>query len=321
MGAQQPSQSGGGAGGGLTDAQLRAAAVPMSLADGVDANAGSTTDAAVITDSNGTLSAKIRGLVKLLASVISGGKVLVTTDPITGSVTVSNFPADQLVHATNLDVALSTRTKPADQQHVIVDSSASIAVTGPLTDAQLRASAVPISGNVGVIGNVEVVNDVGNPLPVSGTVTANAGTNLNTSALALDSTVAKDASLTTIDTDIKATQPRSITSIVPGVGATNLGKAEDAASADGDVGVASLGVRQPIPVTTTNAVGDYAFLSMDDQGRLWINSDVLMAQMQRSNELLQQLLVEMRINNFYLPAGLNVPTDADQLRSDPYFSN
>jgi len=30
----------------------------------------------------------------------------------------------------NIDVALSTRTKPADQQHVIVDSSASVAVTG-----------------------------------------------------------------------------------------------------------------------------------------------------------------------------------------------
>jgi hypothetical protein len=45
----------------------------------------------------------------------------------------------------NLDVALSTRTKPADQQHTIIDSSASIAVTGPLTDTQLRASAVPVS--------------------------------------------------------------------------------------------------------------------------------------------------------------------------------
>lgn len=67
-----------------------------------------------------------------------------------------------------LDVALSTRTKPADQQHVIVDSSSSIGVTGPLTDAQLRATAVPISG----------------------TVTSNAGTNLNTSALNLESTQA-----------------------------------------------------------------------------------------------------------------------------------
>lgn len=53
-------------------------------------------------------------------------------------------------------------------------------VVGPLTDTQLRAS----------------------PVPVSGTVTANAGVNLNTSALALDSTVAKDASLTTINTSV-----------------------------------------------------------------------------------------------------------------------
>lgn len=58
----------------------------------------------------------------------------------------------------NIDVALSTRTKPSDQQHVIVDS--------------------------GVV--------IPNPLPVSQSgswsVTANAGTNLNTSALFLDAT-------------------------------------------------------------------------------------------------------------------------------------
>ncbi len=45
----------------------------------------------------------------------------------------------------NLDVALSTRTKAADQQHVVVDSSASVPVTGPVTDAQLRASSIPVS--------------------------------------------------------------------------------------------------------------------------------------------------------------------------------
>lgn len=54
----------------------------------------------------------------------------------------------------NIDVALSTRTKPADTQ------------------------------------------------TVAGTVTANAGTNLNTSALALDSTVAKDATISTTNTEI-----------------------------------------------------------------------------------------------------------------------
>lgn len=43
----------------------------------------------------------------------------------------------------NLDVLLSTRTKPADAQHVIVDSG----VTTGLTDTQLRASAVPVSNS------------------------------------------------------------------------------------------------------------------------------------------------------------------------------
>lgn len=49
----------------------------------------------------------------------------------------------------------------------IQDGGNSITVDGPLTDTQLRAT----------------------PVPVSGTVTANAGTNLNTSALALDTSV------------------------------------------------------------------------------------------------------------------------------------
>jgi hypothetical protein len=42
-------------------------------------------------------------------------------------------------------------------------------VSGPLTDVQLRAAAVPISGNVGVTGAVEIANDAGNAIPVSGT--------------------------------------------------------------------------------------------------------------------------------------------------------
>lgn len=41
----------------------------MTIADGADAAVGATTDAAVVTDANGTLSGKLRGLVKILASV------------------------------------------------------------------------------------------------------------------------------------------------------------------------------------------------------------------------------------------------------------
>lgn len=59
----------------LTDAQLRASAVsvavsnfpgtqPVSLADGADVTEGALADAAVITDTTGTISGKLRGLVK-----------------------------------------------------------------------------------------------------------------------------------------------------------------------------------------------------------------------------------------------------------------
>lgn len=58
------------------------------------------------------------------------------------------------------------------------------------------------SVNVGNFPATFGVTQSTSPWVISGTVTANAGTNLNTSALALDSTVAKDASLTTINTSV-----------------------------------------------------------------------------------------------------------------------
>lgn len=45
--------------------------------------------------------------------------------------------------------------------------AAAVPVSGVLTDAELRAAPVPVSGTLGISGAVEVTNDVGNPLPVS----------------------------------------------------------------------------------------------------------------------------------------------------------
>jgi hypothetical protein len=72
------------------------------------------------------------------------------TQTVSGSVSVSNFPATQAVSATDLDI----RNLVFATDRVDISGSSNVAVTGPLTDAQLRAT----------------------PVPVSGTVTANAGT-------------------------------------------------------------------------------------------------------------------------------------------------
>jgi hypothetical protein len=58
-------------------------------------------------------------------------------------------------------------------------------------------------------------------------------------------------------------------SVTPGTGAANLGKAEDAAAADGDVGVFVLSVRQDAPAGSTSADGDYQAIKTDSLGRMW----------------------------------------------------
>lgn len=57
---------------------------------------------------------------------------------------------------------------------------------------------------------------------------------------------------------------------VPGVGATNLGKAEDAVAGDGDTGVAILGVRQDTPASSVSASGDYMVPQLSNLGQMWV---------------------------------------------------
>lgn len=61
----------------------------------------------------------------------------------------------------------------------------------------------------------------------------------------------------------------SITSVVPGTGATNLGKAEDAVHASGDVGVMMLGVRTDTPASLAGATGDYTAPIFDSLNHQW----------------------------------------------------
>lgn len=63
------------------------------------------------------------------------------------------------------------------------------------------------------------------------------------------------------------------TSITPGTGALNLGKAEDAAHTSGDVGVMALGVRASVAtdLSAGGTNGDYVPPQFDANGRMWTN--------------------------------------------------
>lgn len=60
-----------------------------------------------------------------------------------------------------------------------------------------------------------------------------------------------------------------VLSIIPGTGATNLGKAEDAAHTTGDTGVMALTVRAATPTATAGTNGDYQALITDTTGQLF----------------------------------------------------
>jgi hypothetical protein len=60
-------------------------------------------------------------------------------------------------------------------------------------------------------------------------------------------------------------------SVVPGTGATNLGKAEDDPHVNGDVGVMALGVRKDTGATIAATDGDYSPLQVDASGNLRVN--------------------------------------------------
>lgn len=59
-----------------------------------------------------------------------------------------------------------------------------------------------------------------------------------------------------------------VTSVIPGTGATNLGKAEDAAHTTGDTGVLGLAVRRDANTSLVDTDGDYAPLQVNSAGSL-----------------------------------------------------
>ncbi len=117
--------------------------------------------------------------------------------------------------------------------------SGTVATDG-LTDTELRATPVPISGNVDVLGAVEIMNDAGNPIPVNGTVTITDGSG----PVTVDGTVA------------------TTSAILDPLVAT-----EDVALASGHKGIPVFYIRHDADTSLVDADGDAAAPHVDSLGR------------------------------------------------------
>ena len=285
-------QAGGGGGGAVT------------IADGADVAQGALADAAVVTDAAGTISGKLRGLVKwayerMPASL--GQKLMASSFPVT-------IASDQTALAVSGTVAVTQSTVPWAEN--VSQFGGNVVVTG-----------TGVSG-VG-IPRVTVASD--------SSITANAGTNLNTSLLLLDTTFTgrintqgqktSAASTPIVIASDQSAVPVTVSALVPGTGATNLGKAEDSLAVEGDTGVAMLGVREDILLVDQASSGDYGWLKLDNKGRLYIAADLMQAQLEAQINLLRELVTETKVHTSLLVTGLNVRDDVELYRADPYYQS
>lgn len=198
-------------------------------------------------------------------------------------------------------------TVPADPFGVNADAASA---TGSIS-AKLRfiaATGIPVTALPASTNTIEVVGDVahdaaaaGNPILNAGYASAAAPTDvsadgdavrlwaLRSGALASQPTFAgvlavagngasgtgvQRVTIANDSTGVLATVSNVATigtSVTPGTGATNLGKAEDAAHTSGDVGVLALGVRRDADTTPVSADGDYQAMMFDANGYLKVN--------------------------------------------------
>jgi hypothetical protein len=158
---------------------------------------------------------------------------------------------------------------------VAVDASGTtVSVTGPLTNTELRAAHVDVDASqVGTwnIGNVSGTVSLPTGAATESTLSTLNGkvTACNTGAVVLSAGTAAIGKLSANSgVDIGDVD---VASVVPGTGATSLGKAEDAAHTSGDTGVMILGVRKDTAASLAGTDGDYTAPIFDSTGKMHVN--------------------------------------------------
>lgn len=190
----------------LTDAELRASAVPVSAAS-LPLPLGAATSANQATE--------IASLASIDSKLTSP---LAVTGPLTDTqlraadvgVVVSNFPATQPISAVSLPLptgastAANQATANASLSSIDSKLTSPLAVTGPLTDVELRATPVPVSM-------------ASTPLPTGAATAANQATEI-ASLASIDSKLTSPLAVTgpLTDTELRASAVSVSVSNFPG---------------------------------------------------------------------------------------------------------
>ncbi len=145
------------------------------------------------------------------------------------------------------------------QAVALVDASGiertSLAVTGPLTDTELRTTPVPVSGTVAT-GGLTDTQLRATPVPVSGTVTATTGGLTDTQLRATPVPVSGTVTATTgglTDTQLRATAVPISVATLPSQNVTNTGTFAVQAAAETTKVIGTVNVSAAQTIAVTNA--------------------------------------------------------------------
>lgn len=273
--------------------------------DGNGETIGKISDAVVVGDNTGTVSAKLRGINKILNSAwdsvnsrlkVDASAVAVPVTDDGGSLTIDGSIAftDATGSAVVNSLSGSATVFLAGHSTIIFE------VSGTWSGTFL---AVLFTDTTFVVG-VSVTN------VATGVVTSSITENgiyrvqcVGYRAMSLTSTVWSSGSATiTLRASVGITAVEAVLaagtnnigdvdvlSVVPGTGATSLGKAEDAAHTSGDVGVMALAVRNDTMTASTDSDGDYTPLQVDPFNRLPVFDRSVRSELKNVTEILMEI--------------------------------
>lgn len=240
----------------------------------VDANVSSATVTGSLTNNNAAPAANNVGVLPAIANAAAqswteGRQVLLSTD-LTGALRTTG-----------------TFSLSANQSVNIAQIGGTSTVLGSGTSTGALRVELPTNGT-GTVGLIAGVAEIGN-VKNSGTFATQASLQAIDSNTAIG-TVAISSTTNTVvlgagTAGIGKLTANSgvdigdvdVTSVIAGVGATNLGKAEDAVAGAGDTGVAVWGVRNETLTAPTNTDGDYSQLSLGSAGEVVVQQAPLTA--------------------------------------------
>jgi len=197
-------------------------------------------------------------------NIQDGGNAITVDGTVTADAGTGTFYVDNAVGQT-VDVAGTVTANLGTIADVATQTTLSALNTKFVTGTDIGDVTINNAAGASAVN----IQDGGNAITVDGTVTANLGTIAD---VATQTTLSALNAKFVTGTDIGDVD---ILSIIPGVGATNLGKAVDAAAGGTDTGVASLAMRDDALGGITPIAGDYNTLLVDANGALWTHDNVL----------------------------------------------